>query len=353
MTVLLPLGRLFVLVAVCAAIWWEPTPNTLRATLLVGVQWGLLLALVLGFLLVPRRALQVVLRGIALTFIDVRGVFAKLDQPWRQVERSVVVLAAIAMTALTFLSVLHRNFNGRIGDSGVNWLGVVVDPSPDNDSAIVKALLLWLLLVVLIMMATERALRTRFGLTTRLSLGLAYAAFFYAFCRVFVSLLPTNIPGALTMSLGALLYLAFFGAAIAAADRKHLSVDAVRKAVPDRLQPLFAFLGLGFGAVFCGFLAWLGALQVWSDYSLWASDHALKVYESVPVPYWTVRLAIPIGLAVAAIRLAGHACDDLWYGPPEDDENAAIANSGVKLDQKALDEALAQIQPERDQEANR
>ncbi len=351
MTALLPVGRLCVLVAVCAALWWEPTPKTLRANILIGVQWGLLLALVLGFLLVPKQALQVVLRGIALTFMDIRRVFARLDQPWRQVERAVVVLAAIAMTALTFLSVLHRNFNGRVGESGVNWLGMVVDPSPNNDLAVIKAVMLWLFLSVLIMMATERALRTRIGFGPRLGLGLVYAIVFYALCRVFVVLLPTNIPGALTMSLGALLYLAFFGAAIAAADRKHLSVDAVRKAVPDRLQPLFAFLGLGCGAVFCGFLAWLGALQVWSDYSLWASDHALKVYESVPVPYWTVRLAIPVGLAVAAIRLAGHACDDLWYGPPEDDENAAIANSGVKLDQKALDEALAEIESDRDQEA--
>ena len=101
MTALLPVGRLCVLVAVCAALWWEPTPKTLRANILIGVQWGLLLALVLGFLLVPKQALQVVLRGIALTFMDIRRVFARLDQPWRQVERAVVVLAAIAMTALT------------------------------------------------------------------------------------------------------------------------------------------------------------------------------------------------------------------------------------------------------------
>ncbi len=344
MILLAPVGRLLLLVIVCAAIWWEPAADTLRAKLLTGSQWLLLLVLVLGFLLVPKKAIEVVFRGIALTFVDVRKLFARLDKPWRQIERGVVVLSAIAMTSLTFLSVLHRNFNGRIGDTGVNWLGVVVDPSPGNESAQVKAILLWVFLTILMVMATERALRARLAFGPRLGLGFVFAAVFYVGCRAFVALLPTNIPGALTMSLGALLYLAFFGAAIAAADRKHLSVDAVRKAVPDRLQPLFAFLGLGFGAVFCGFLASLGAMQVWSDYSLWASDHALKVYESVPVPYWTVRLAIPVGLAVAALRLAGHACDDLWYGPPEEDENAAIANSGVKLDQKALDEALASIE---------
>ena len=348
---LAPFARLLLLVVVCAAIWWEPTTNTLREDLLTIAQWGLLLALVLGFLLVPRKALQVVLRGVALTFLDVRRLFARLDQPWRHVERGVVVLAAVAMTSLTFLSVVHRNFNGRVGDTGVTWLGVVVDPSPDNGAAVAKAVTLWLVLSVLIVMATERSLRGRRPTAVRIGLGVGFSVAFYVFCRVFVALLPTNIPGALTMSLGALLYLAFFGAAIAAAERKHLSVDAVRKAVPDRLQPLFAFLGLGAGALFCGFLAWLGALQVWSDYSLWASDHALKVYESVPVPYWTVRLAIPIGLAVAALRLAGHACDDLWYGPPEEDENAAIANSGVKLDQEALDEALAQIKAEPKREA--
>ena len=41
------------------------------------------------------------------------------------------------------------------------------------------------------------------------------------------------------------------GAAIAAAERKHLSVDAACKAVPDRLQPLFAFLSCSaFGGSF-------------------------------------------------------------------------------------------------------
>jgi hypothetical protein len=85
---------------------------------------------------------------------------------------------------------------------------------------------------------------------------------------------------------------------------------------------------------------------------MWAADHALKVYESVPVPYWTVRLAIPLGLSVAALRLAGHACDDLWFGVPEEDEHAAITSSGVKLDQAALDAALAELQPkDREEEA--
>ena len=41
------------------------------------------------------------LRGVALT-LDVRRLFACLDQPWRHVERGVVVLAAVATTSLTF-----------------------------------------------------------------------------------------------------------------------------------------------------------------------------------------------------------------------------------------------------------
>ena len=195
---LAPFARLLLLVVVCAAIWWEPTTNTLREDLLTIAQWGLLLALVLGFLLVPRKALQVVLRGVALTFLDVRRLFARLDQPWRHVERGVVVLAAVAMTSLTFLSVVHRNFNGRVGDTGVTWLGVVVDPSLDNGAAVAKAVTLWLVLSVLIVMATERSLRGRRPTAVRIGLGVGFSVAFYVFCRVFVALLPTNIPGALT-----------------------------------------------------------------------------------------------------------------------------------------------------------
>ena len=98
---------------------------------------------------------------------------------------------------LTFLSVVHRNFNGRVGDTGVTWLGVVVDPSLDNGAAVAKAVTLWLVLSVLIVMATERSLRGRRPTAVRIGLGVGFSVAFYVFCRVFVALLPTNIPGAL------------------------------------------------------------------------------------------------------------------------------------------------------------
>jgi TRAP-type C4-dicarboxylate transport system permease small subunit len=349
--VLAPAGRLLLVALIAAAAWWYPPQNTLRLDLLVGLRWLLMLSLALGFLTVPKKAFALLLTGIARTFIDIRRLFALLNKLWKPLEHGVVVLAALVMTTLTFLSVLHRNFNGRVDGTGLNWLGMAVDPSPGNDAAMQQVIMLWALLVVLIILATERALRSSLALGPRLGAGVGVAISFYTLSRAFVGAVPTNIPGALTMSLGALLYLAFFGAAIAAANRKHLAVDAVRKGVPDHLQPLFAFLGLGLGAIFCGFLTWIGVLQVWSDYSLWAGDSALKVYESVPVPYWTVRIAIPIGLGVAAFRLAGHALDDLWYGVPEEDENAAITSSGVKLDQAGLDAALAEIRSADEEEA--
>ena len=97
-------ARLALLAAIGAAIWWDVPNHTLRATLLTGLQWALILVLALGFLMMPKRTIASVLRGVALTFIDLRSLFRCLDRPWRQIERGIVVIAAVAMTSLTFLT---------------------------------------------------------------------------------------------------------------------------------------------------------------------------------------------------------------------------------------------------------
>jgi TRAP-type C4-dicarboxylate transport system permease small subunit len=334
-------ARLAVLAAVLGAFCAEAATEGTWGAVQAPLRWVILSLLVGGLLVLPKQAARVLATNIIRLFGDLRSVFAGLNRPWRWIERTVVVLAAIGMTVLVFLELWHRNLTGRIGDTGTNWLGLIVHPDPasPNSEAVVPLLMLWAGVGVFMAFAVDRALSRRLGSRPlRMFIGVLGGAAIFGASRWFVTLAPNNVPGAKTLALGCLLYLAFFGAAIAAEERKHIGVDAIRKNVPEALKPLFAFLGGLGGAAFCLFLAWLGALQVSADYSAWAANPAVKIYESVPVPYWTVRIAIPIGLAVAALRFAGQAFDDLWFGPPETED--ALASAGVAVDREALEAAI-------------
>jgi TRAP-type C4-dicarboxylate transport system permease small subunit len=345
MPLLQRIGRLVVLGAVFGAFcaeaatvgWWASVQGPLR--------WLILLLVVGGFLILPKQTARVIATGAARVFVDVRAVCSAVNCPWRWVERTVVVLAAIGMTVLVFLELWHRNLTGRIGETGTNWLGLIVHPDPaaPNSDAVLPLLMLWAGVALFMVFAVDRGLSRRLdSRPLRMLCGALGAAGLFGLSRWFVAIAPNNIPGAKTLALGCLLYLAFFGASIAAEQRKHIGVDAIRKNVPEGLKPLFAFLGGLGGAAFCLFLAWLGYLQVSADYAAWTENPAVKIYESVPVPYWTVRIAIPIGLAVAALRFAGQALDDLWFGPPDTED--ALASAGVAVDREALEAAIREAE---------
>ncbi|GEM_PF-7090605 len=373
-------GRLLILVLVLAA-WYAPDAyGELRGVL----RWVVAGGVVLGLLTMPRQTVTRVLTWVARVVADLRRFFRSFDRPWQRLEVGVIVLAATAMTLVTFLSVLHRNVTKLVGDTGVNRLGEVMNPSASSylcveslasDSKTKTALLdalseggshpqlsaltdcmqaqvasgqqsvlvLWFILSLLLIFATERATVSQWkSLPLRLGMGVVIAAGFYGFCHGFVRFFPSDIPGALQIASGLLFYLAFFGAAVASREGRHITVDAVRKSVPERMQPLFGFGAHVGGAIACFFLAWLGGIQTWTDYIEWAENPALKIYPSIPIPYWTVQLAIPVGLGVAGLRMFAIGLDNLWDGVEEDEDDPYLAAAGIDVDQSELEAVLAE-----------
>ncbi|MBM66211.1 MAG: hypothetical protein CMH55_08265 [Myxococcales bacterium] len=373
-------ARLAILVMVAVA-WWAPEG---WAELRGALRWIVAGGIVLGLLTMPRQTITRVLTWVARVVGDLRRFFRAFDRPWQRLEVGMIVIAATAMTLVTFLSVLHRNVTKLVGDTGVNRLGEVMNPSASSylcaeavatdgkdRSALLDALseggshpelgalndcmqaqvasgqqtviILWLVMSLLLIFATERAMVTQWkSLAMRLAAGLVIAAGFYGFCHGFVWAFPSDIPGALQIASGMLFYLAFFGAAVAAREGRHITVDAVRKSVPDRMQPLFGFGAHVGGAAACFFLAWLGGMQTWTDYIEWAENPALKIYPSIPIPYWTVQLAIPVGLGVAGLRMLAIGLDNLWDGVEAEEDDPYLAAAGIDVDQSELEALLAE-----------
>jgi C4-dicarboxylate transporter DctQ subunit len=96
-----------------------------------------------------------------------------------------------------------------------------------------------------------------------------------------------------------LLWAAFIGASMATSKGRHLKIDAVRKSVPQRLQPIYNFFSYVVAAVFSGafcYLAW--------KYTIDRLDTSTVAGE---IPDWLKVAAIPVALTFITIRFSARA----------------------------------------------
>ena len=375
-------GRLLVLVLVLAA-WYAPDAyGELRGVL----QWVVAGGVVLGLLTMPRQTVTRVLTWVARVVADLRRFFRAFERPWQRLEVGVIVLAAKAMTLVTFLSVLHRNVTKLVGDTGVNRLGEVMNPSASSylcveslasDSKTKTALLdalseggshpqlsaltdcmqaqvasgqqsvlvLWVILSLLLIFATERATVSQWkSLPLRLGMGVVIAAGFYGFCHGFVRFFPSISPERYKSLRDCCSILAFFGAAVA--FEKVATSPSMRfvNRFPNGCSPSLDLVPtLGGDRLFLSRL--VGRYQTWTDYIEWAENPALKIYPSIPIPYWTVQLAIPVGLG-----WQGCAClpsDWITFGMGWKRMRRPLAAAGIDVDQSELEAVLAERKPQK------
>ncbi len=119
-------------------------------------------------------------------------------------------------------------------------------------------------------------------------------------------LLPEGYSWAQKISLVQLLWVAFVGASMAAFEGRHLTVDAVRKAVPARFAPWYNALSLTVAAVFTALFAWLA----------WIYFQRRLVETPTPgeIPDWVKVFAIPFALGMVTLRFAGQAVAQALHG---------------------------------------
>ena len=108
------------------------------------------------------------------------------------------------------------------------------------------------------------------------------------------------------VALTLLLWMAFLGASMATYQGRHLTIDAIRKAIPERAMPWFNAVSLLVAAAFTGLLLYLS----WEYYLKRLDDPV----EPGRVPDHIKVLAIPASLALVTVRFTLYAIGQMITG---------------------------------------
>jgi TRAP-type C4-dicarboxylate transport system permease small subunit len=98
----------------------------------------------------------------------------------------------------------------------------------------------------------------------------------------------------------AVFWLALIGALAAGRDGRHITMEALGRWLPPRLQTIAGVCAEVFAAVFCGVFAWVAFVFVRDSRSY--GDTVLN-----GIPAWWAQAIMPIAFAVLAYRYALHA----------------------------------------------
>jgi TRAP-type C4-dicarboxylate transport system permease small subunit len=93
------------------------------------------------------------------------------------------------------------------------------------------------------------------------------------------------------------LWLALAGALVATRENKHIRIDLLSRALPDRVYGWVNRFTTAFTFAVCAVLAWNGGRLVWLEYQ----DGTVI---APGIPAWTAELIIPLGFGLMALRFA-------------------------------------------------
>jgi len=94
------------------------------------------------------------------------------------------------------------------------------------------------------------------------------------------------------------LWIAFFGAAIATRSRAHVKIDAVKNLIPDRWKPLSDTVVSLFSCIVCCVLVYASSKFVYIEYQSQGHSTFLNL------PIWTMEIILPAGYFIIAFRFA-------------------------------------------------
>lgn len=259
------------------------------------------------------------------------NVTKKIDDVVNRVERALILVCVIGMTALVGADVIQRTFSRQVGktEQFVTWIAdKVAGPlSPEARASFEGPIggAVFAVFALIVLMLAAHAARgvtaERKGAPSPKFLGSVIAgALVFVGCAIGVKallwLFPSSVPGAQKFALGLMLWAGMLGASVAAKERRHIVIDAVTKKLDAGDKRLFALLGGIASGVFCAFVGYLSGRQLAGEVHDWATNEGVGLYESLPIPVWISTLAIPTAFLLMAARFIGYGIRDFKYGPP-------------------------------------
>lgn len=275
-----------------------------------------------------------------------------LDESVYRGERFLVGLCLCMMTLLVFVDVMQRTFSRQVGKTA-KFLLWVLSETPESDlgqtvANTVGPALFWVLAWFFTVAAVQSARHMRLtrsgaassdaqaGLGRSVLLGTLFWAGFFGFLKGLLVVFPSGVPGAQKFALGLMMWAGFLGATMATHTRKHIVVDAVKKKLDPLMSCIFSGIGGVVAAALAGYFAFLGYLQWHEEYLDWATEEGVGVFEALPIPTWTVTLALPVTFAIIALRFFVMGLSDMWYGPPAQSTSDLLGMDDYDLPESAV-----------------
>ncbi len=274
-----------------------------------------------------------------------REVVDKINGVVYQIERAIVVAAMMVMAILVFLDVAHRQWTSQVhklGELLARFSGVkegepgfasLQDASPALTVVITLTLLFFAAWT-----ASQRTLWPAVGVkreepsTPRNLLvcaGIAVGAFLLIWlvlrtlfgdpkvdhalcdpeaiswqCGVF----PSGLIWAQQVALVLTIWAGFLGASMAASDVRHLRVEAIQRALPEKARNVAAGLGWAFAAVFSLLVSYLSLIYVQRQHDSWIETEGVGArFDGTEIPLWAGFSILPVAMVLIAIRFGGTA----------------------------------------------
>lgn len=140
---------------------------------------------------------------------------------------------------------------------------------------------------------------------TKMRVGAAIVVTLVLGIASFVAI-PERYSWTTKLALFLLLWTAFIGASMATHDGRHLTIDAVRKALPPHLLPYYQGVSHLLAALFTAVFAYLAALYF--------VDRMAESAAPGEIPDWLKVLAIPVSLAMVTLRFVGRSVSAFAVG---------------------------------------
>ena len=119
-----------------------------------------------------------------------------------------------------------------------------------------------------------------------------------------------------------MLWTGFLGASMTTKDKRHISIDAFSKLIPQKYKFITDSLAYFCCTLFCGFLCLLGIMYVQENYIDWVeSGGRVSTFPILALPYWPVTASIPISLFIMSLRFLGYGISMLYHKIPKAQES--------------------------------
>lgn len=232
-------------------------------------------------------------------------------------ERTLVIISLVVMAIVVFLDVVHRSFSGddskiaMIASKVAKWFGSEIGPESSTYQSIADAspIILFVVFTWLAYFGIRSAKRETMVKPPIALVGAVIGVIVtYGLIQLMLTLMPNGLIWSQPLAMMLTLWVGFVGASMCTYENRHLRVEALQRAIPEKLRPAIGCLSFALTATICFILCWLSIRDVRFNYNEFvATDGKGGLFLGMPVPKYLGFSALPVAFGFMAVRFSAKA----------------------------------------------